>query len=117
MNDTTRNASEYPRTVVAAADWLQSVLPACVLDLIATADEEEVVDLHFALGAYIRSRLGLWEGNRALQADAGAWNPVAVSRAVTKALWQKLHGAAGGSRLPEWSLPLAMLPVDGLAIA
>jgi|GEM_PF-3276310 len=117
MNAKARNTSEYPQTVVTAVDWLASTLPACVLDLIAAVDEDEVVDLHFELGAYIRSGLGLWGGNRALEADADAWSPVAVSRAVTKALWQRLHSAAAGDRVPEWPMALTLLPEGSRALA
>jgi hypothetical protein len=86
--------SEYPRTVTEAVDWLESIIPAGELELIAAMDVDDVVGLHVELGAYIRERLGLWNGNDALMEDAFALHAVDASMVIVMALWQRVHQAA-----------------------
>jgi hypothetical protein len=86
--------SEYPRTVTEAVDWLESIIPAGELELIATMAVDDIVGLHVELGAYIREQLGLRTGNDALVADALAQHAVDASMVIVMALWQRRHQAA-----------------------
>ncbi len=79
MEQRANHHSEYPRTVTEAVDWLESIIPAGELELIAAMDVDDVVGLHVELGAYIRERLGLWSGNDALMSGHGG---VRVSRDI-----------------------------------
>lgn len=80
-----------PKSVSEAVDWLEAIIPAGELDLIAVMAEDDLVGLHVELGAYIRDRLGLWSGNEALKVDAGVQPAVEVSMVIVTALWQRLH--------------------------
>ena len=94
MEQRSNQQSECLRTVTAAVDWLESIIPAGELESIAAMDDDDLVGLHVELGAYIRDRLGLWGGNDALQRDAGVPHAVDVSMVIVMALWQRLHSAA-----------------------
>jgi hypothetical protein len=94
MEQRSNHQSECPKTVTGAVDWLESIIPASELELIAAMDVDDVVGLHVELGAYIRERLGLWTGNDALMADALARHAIDASMVIVMALWQRLQQAA-----------------------
>ncbi len=55
-----------PLTVEEAVDYLQANMPLNFEIPLITMEKEELGDLYYSLGAYIRSTLGLWSGNEAL---------------------------------------------------
>ena len=57
------------KTVREAVDLLVSILPLKDRTLIASMDENDLIDLHFSLGSYIRNEFGLWSGNEDLLND------------------------------------------------
>jgi hypothetical protein len=58
-----------PRTVDVAVQYLMDELPLKDKVRIANMNADEVEDLHFRLGVFIRNRFGLWEGNPHLLLD------------------------------------------------
>src|SRR5512134_1619061 len=98
MDERSDYPEKLPTTVAEAVAWLEGVLPAAELSSIAALSEDELADLHFELGAYVRSRLGLWGANEALVRDCGTVCGAAASMAVIRALWEALRrrSEAGG---------------------
>jgi hypothetical protein len=77
----------YPATLEAAVAYCLKSLPVKTLDaLLQPPHEELVINHHFGLGMWIRNRLGLWQGNRALLAAVGAWDPDDASEPILEAL-------------------------------
>jgi hypothetical protein len=58
-----------PRTVEVAVQYLMDELPLKDKVRIANMTADEVEDMHFRLGVFIRNRFGLWEGNPHLLLD------------------------------------------------
>jgi len=87
--------------VAEAVEWLESVLPADDLRQIAAMKEDDLIDLHFGLGMYVRNSLDLWH-NEALVEDSGAFEVDGASAAIIERLWRKLRAdrlrPATGSR-------------------
>ena len=60
-------------------------------------DEEDLVDLHFSLGAYIRNEFGLWSGNGQLIEDCRRvsmdqyLHPDQASSVIIRELWKQLR--------------------------
>jgi hypothetical protein len=62
-------AQDWPQTVAEAVASLLQSLGQAAKDEIAATPEDELIFLHYSLGASIRNHYGLWEGNAALLAD------------------------------------------------
>lgn len=58
---------DWPTTIDAAVRVLQGLLPEDEQRKIAAMAEDDLILMHFGLGAWIRNNLGLWQGNTALQ--------------------------------------------------
>mgnify|MGYP001553484648 CR=1 FL=1 len=58
-----------PKTVKEAVQILMDELPMRDKVAIANMNAEEIQDLHFSLGKFIRNRFGFWEGNPQLLMD------------------------------------------------
>jgi len=84
-------ATQQPRTVAQAVEWLCAMLPEPVLAQIQNTPEEDLILLHFSLGTHIRNMLDLWHGNEALRNDAGRVHPDDVALVLIEALWKKLR--------------------------
>ena len=104
--------SEYtgqdrPRTVAEAVARLVLAIGQAEKDEIAAKPEDELIDLHFGLGTYVRNEFGLSLGNCALladcqrtrlegHADAAEGMPVSISpddasMLIILALWRRLR--------------------------
>ena len=85
------------KTVSEAVELLLSQLPLKDRTEIASMDEEDLVDLHFSLGAYIRNEFGLWFGNRQLLDDCRTvsmdqyLHPDQASSVIIRELWKRLR--------------------------
>jgi hypothetical protein len=53
--------------------------------------KNDLIDLHFGLGQYIRNAFGLWQGNRALLESCGTDIEDDASCVIIEPLWQELH--------------------------
>jgi hypothetical protein len=58
---------------------------------IAAMPEDELINLHFGLGQWIRNNLGLWQANSLLLSATGQHAPDDASSAVIRAFWQRLR--------------------------
>ncbi len=94
----------YPATLEAAVAYCLKTLPVKTLDdLLRPPHEELVINHHFGLGMWIRNRLGLWQGNRALLEAVGAWHPDDASEPILDALVDYLR------KYPDWKLRRRLL--------
>ena len=82
---------ELPATVDAAVRLLQGLVPDAEQARIANMTEDELVNLHFGLGMWIRNNLGLWQGNAALLDAAGEAHADEASGAILRAFWIALR--------------------------
>lgn len=94
---------EYPRTVRTAVAALVALLDDEQKAAVAATAREDLIDLHFSLGEYIRSTFGLWGANQELledcarERDAGcgdrlpAMHPDDATMLILDALWRRLH--------------------------
>jgi len=83
-------SNDYPRTVKDAVDWLESVLSDEDLSKLTAMPQDELIDLHFGLGMYIRNSLQVWY-NEPLRKDAGVDHEDDVSAVIIERLWRKLQ--------------------------
>lgn len=58
---------------------------------IAAMAESDLIGLHFALGAWIRNNLGLWQVNRALLEATGEANADDASMVIVEAVWRRVR--------------------------
>ena len=84
-------AHEFPRTVQEAVRLLQRLVPEPEQAKIAAMSEDELINLHFGLGMWIRNNLGLWEPSSVLVWATGAAEPDDASTVIIKAFWQRLR--------------------------
>lgn len=97
---------EYPRTVRAAVSALVALLDEDQKAIIAASAKEDLLDLHFSLGEYIRNTFGLWGANQELLEDCAkerakqqcgsdspspAIHPDDASVFLLENLWRRLH--------------------------
>ncbi len=86
-----------PETVEEAVDYLQTNMPLNYEIQLITMNKEDLFNLHFSLGTYVRSTLGLWSGNEKLIESccllSGHENMHAddASMVIIDALWKKLQ--------------------------
>ena len=88
--DQLRNITLPPETVAEAVDRLMIVLDNEHKLVIATRTEEELIDLHFSLGAAIRNAFWLHDRNSKLLADCGVMHPDDAAGVIVKEIWKKL---------------------------
>ena len=98
-------AQEMPATVDAAVHRLLAMLPEADKVGIAAKSQDELIELHFGLGTWIRNNFGLWQGNAALAQDAGTNEPDDIAGVIIEALWNHLRGDESnrGDNLPNSS--------------
>ncbi len=80
----------YPKTISEAVDILMHILSKEDLDKLKSMSEDDLIDLHFGLGNWIRNEFGLWNENYELMQDCRAKNQDDASSVIIKALWDKL---------------------------
>jgi len=85
-----------PQTVDEAIDRLLSDMSVNNEIHLATMNKNDLIDLHFSLGNYIRNSFGLWSGNESLMEScrlvSGDKNLHIDDAAmvIIKALWEEL---------------------------
>lgn len=79
-----------PETVRETVNLLLISLSDENRQAIRSMPEEELISLHFGLGAGIRNEFGLWKDNKELLKLCGKENPDDASTVIIKALWQRL---------------------------
>jgi hypothetical protein len=90
------NEEKQPQSVEEAVDRLHANMGLNDEILLATMNEEDLIDAHFALGHHIRHEFGLWTGNDALLEScrivAGDKNLHIddASMVIINALWEKV---------------------------
>ena len=108
-------AQEMPATVDAAVHRLLAMLPEADKVGIAAKSQDELIELHFGLGTWIRNNFGLWQGNAALAQDAGTNEPDDIAGVIIEALWNHLRDAESkqGDNLPASPMPSTTAPSAG----
>ena len=90
------NEEKQPQSVEEAVDRLHANMGLNDEILLATMNEEDLIDAHLALGYQIRHEFGLWTGNVALLescriiADDKNLHIDDASMVIIKALWDKV---------------------------
>ena len=84
-----------PKTIAETVDRLMDVLDEEHKIVIAAMPEEDLVNLHFSLGAAIRNAFGFWDPRSPLLSSCGAVNPDDVSDQVILELRKKLNQKLG----------------------
>jgi hypothetical protein len=84
-------AENYPTTIDAAVRVIIGLVPAEELVKITQMSEDDLINLHFGLGQWIRNNFGLWRGNQDLMQATGALDPDDASGEIIKALWLQLN--------------------------
>ena len=86
-----KDSLEPPKTVDEAVDRLMTVLDDEHKLIVASMQEDELIDLHFSLGTDIRNSFGLHDKNSPLLKSLGLFvHPDDVSMVIINALWKKL---------------------------
>ena len=82
---------------------------------IAAKSQDQLIELHFGLGMWIRNNFGLWQGNAALAQDAGTNEPDDIAGVIIEALWNRLRGdeSKRGDNLPASPMPSTAAPSAG----
>lgn len=89
-------SEEYPKTIAEAVDRLHNDISLNDEVLLATLNEEDLVNVHFSLGQRIREEFGLWKGNNALlescriMAGTEDIHVDDASMVIVRALWDKV---------------------------
>jgi hypothetical protein len=74
-----------PKTVAEAVDRLMEILSGEEKLMIALMPEDELIDLHFGLGAAIRNAFGLYESNNRLLTDCSVTHPDDAAGVIIRA--------------------------------
>jgi len=86
-----QNITQAPKTVPDAVNRLMTVLNDEQKLIIATMQEDELIDLHFSLGTDIRNSFDLHDQDSPLFKSLGPFvHPDDVSMVIINALWKKL---------------------------
>ena len=85
----------YPKTIAEAVDRLLSTLSEEDKEAIKNTAKNDLLDLHFGLGTYIRNAFGLWDKNEELLKACCPHYPLCeadeASGVIIDALWEKLR--------------------------
>lgn len=82
---------EWPKTVEEAVTTLHDVLTRRQKRRLRSMKRDELFELHFTLGQWIRNSFGLWRGNEELLEDAGTFHPDDASMVIIEKLWESLQ--------------------------
>jgi len=104
MEDDFLKEEEWPKTVKEAIEKLKEMLSEKDLEAIRNMKENELIQLHFSLGLFIRNQFGLWQGNNSLIRDALRVSgeevdegeimiviPDRISGIIIEEFWKDLH--------------------------
>ena len=95
--DKEKEIKGLPKNVNEAVDFLYNALSLKAKTNIANIPEDELVNLHSSLGAYIRNSFGLWSGNDLLLQSCkeilgeDEIHPDEASSVIIEELWKKLE--------------------------
>jgi len=85
------NIIKVPKTVDESVDRLMTVLDDEHKLIVASMQEDELIDLHFSLGTDIRNSFDLHDKNSPLLKSLGVFvHPDDVAMVVIHSLWAKL---------------------------
>jgi hypothetical protein len=79
-----------PTTMDEAIDRLMCVLEDKQKIMLAAMPKEDLIILHFSLGAAIRNAFGLHKPGSALLADCGVSHPDDAADLIIRKLWENL---------------------------
>jgi hypothetical protein len=91
--------NQYPKTIAEAVDILHANMSLNDEILLASMNEEDLIDAHFALAYHIRHEFGLWTGNEALMEScrSESENPDLhiddASMVIVRELWEKVKAS------------------------
>jgi hypothetical protein len=82
-----------PKSVEEAVGVLKKILSQEDQAEIASMCEDDLIEMHFGLGMWIRNAFGLWGGNKELLASCGDpdMHPDYASSVILQALWESLR--------------------------
>ncbi len=86
----TERRSEFPATVEESIRLLTSLVPEAEQAKIALGSQDDLVDLHFGLGKWVRNNLGLWNPDSPLLKATGQTNADDASDLIVREFWQEL---------------------------
>ena len=95
--DNAKEIKGLPKNVNEALDFLYNALSLKAKTNIANIPEDELVNLHSSLGAYIRNSFGLWSGNDLLLQSCkeilgqDEIHPDEAAFVIIEELWKKLR--------------------------
>lgn len=84
-------AEQLPKTLDEAVDILLRELSDQDRAALQATSEDELIDLHFSLGQWTRSRFKLWNENWALVEALGCFHPDSASEEIIRAAWERLQ--------------------------
>ena len=86
------NELSPPNTVDEAVNRLLITLSEPDCSVIASTQEDELIEFHFCLGAAIRNAFGLYHPGSELLPDCGTgMHPDDASQIIIRALWKRLQ--------------------------
>ena len=89
------NQKQWPVTIDEAVGVVIATLSDEETASIAALAQAQLIGLHFGLGLWIRSNLGLWKGNDALMQSIRerdqAIHPDDASMVIIEAVWERLR--------------------------
>jgi uncharacterized protein DUF6794 len=86
---------DLPATLSTAVDTVIGSLSDDDKARITAKEEDDLAQLHFSLGLWIRNNLSLWHGNVALADATGSRNPDRAPNAVLRQVWRRLRALPG----------------------
>lgn len=82
---------KFPATVEEVVRLLLGLVPDDEQSMIAAMKEDDLIDLHFGLGHWVRNNLGLWDNNSALLDATGELGADDASDKIIRAFWRSLR--------------------------
>ena len=82
---------QYPATVDSAVRLLQDFVSAEEQEKIRLMKVDDLVELHFGLGQWVRNYFGLWGVNPALLLATGERTADDASAVLIRAFWNELQ--------------------------
>ena len=97
LEDLAQKIANRPKTVVEAVAFMEKHLPLEHRVHLSKMNDEDLVDFHISIGAWIRETFGLWQGNEELLKSAEAMSGRKISSSddasylILKALSERLR--------------------------
>ena len=82
---------EWPVSIDQAIRILVDLVPLDEQRRIAALPKDELIELHFGLGAWIRKFFGLWKQNEGLLTATGKRHPDDASEVIIGVFWERLR--------------------------